>query len=479
MLHSALSPLSRRTRTASSSLVRLIRLRRPGAVQQQQRQQRARITTLSAIPSTITTSVVHPHFHSSSSVLSSSSPRGGHDYNSSSAAYLALTTTVAAAVLASTATSTASCEEAPKSPSSSSPSPSPSVVLINEEENTTESASSAASSLPVKEEKEEEKEEHKSIIPLWPNGFLESDVDALVTEIINDPSINLSLVPDSLEAHVYKSTIKLTLNAFYSVLSNLDGAPILNHEVKLTRTSITPSTPHPPSSPTTPTQKRMVDAAKTSNCINEDVLEQVADRLLANPTIRSKLVPDAVERQLYVNCLKVIFRVLQLLANSFRIRICGHDIRLALEPSTLEQSALTVSSSLSQIDMELLQAFAQHAGIQETTTNSMGWWDRLWVHKEFTAHLHATLYGLILGIVDDILANTQLQILSDVVDLDIVPLSATNPKTGVVVNDEEALAVLEFKPESVSVASFAAASFAAGVGVGVTLMAVLTSSQQR
>jgi hypothetical protein len=226
----------------------------------------------------------------------------------------------------------------------------------------------------------------------------------------------------------------------------------------------------------------MLDAAKTNDsCINEDVLEQVADRLLANPTIRSKLVPDAVERQIYVNCLKVIFRVLQLVANSFRIRVCGHDIRLALEPSTLEQSALTVSSSLSQIDMELLQEFAQHAGIQETTTsstaNSMGWWNRLWVHKEFTAHLHASLYGLILGIVDDILANTQIQILSDVVDLDIVPLSATNPKT--VMNEEEALPVLEFKPESVSVASFAAASFAAGVGVGVTLMAVLTSSQQR
>jgi hypothetical protein len=140
------------------------------------------------------------------------------------------------------------------------------------------------------------------------------------------------------------------------------------------------------------------------------VLEQVADRLLADPTTRSKLVPDAVERQIYINCLNVSFCVLQLLANSFRIHVCGHDLQLTLEPSMFKKSALAISSSLSQIDTELMQDFAQQAGVQEiTTTANMGWWDQLWVHKEFTAHLHASLFGMILGIVDDILANTQIK----------------------------------------------------------------------
>jgi F0F1-type ATP synthase assembly protein I len=38
-------------------------------------------------------------------------------------------------------------------------------------------------------------------------------------------------------------------------------------------------------------------------------------------------------------------------------------------------------------------------------------------------NLHTTLYGLLLGIFDDLFANTQIHILSDEISLDIVPKS--------------------------------------------------------
>jgi hypothetical protein len=45
----------------------------------------------------------------------------------------------------------------------------------------------------------------------------EDDIQDLVDEIMSDPALNLSFIPDALERRIYKSTIQLTLNAFYSL----------------------------------------------------------------------------------------------------------------------------------------------------------------------------------------------------------------------------------------------------------------------
>jgi hypothetical protein len=287
----------------------------------------------------------------------------------------------------------------------------------------------------------------------------------LVQAILDDPSINLTLVPDAVEAQIYKSTILLTLNLFYRLLGSLDGMPLLAHEVQLSRTSASSGT-------LLKTTKELIEESKQ---INDKVLEQVADRLLANPTINSKLVPDAVERQIYINCLKVVFRVLMVIANSFRITICGHDIRVTLEPAELERSSLVASSSLSLVDLRLMADFAREAGIDEESTEGLGWWDRLWFRREIMAHHDTVLYGMILGILDDLMANTKIQILSDDIVMDIVP-PRTKPKEKEQQESTSQNGSLSTQEEeSVSVGSFALASFAAGVGMGVAVMALLTS----
>ena len=49
--------------------------------------------------------------------------------------------------------------------------------------------------------------------PVWPAGICEADIDVLVQDCLNDPTINIPTVPDYLERQIYRSTIKLTLNA--------------------------------------------------------------------------------------------------------------------------------------------------------------------------------------------------------------------------------------------------------------------------
>ena len=294
-----------------------------------------------------------------------------------------------------------------------------------------------------------------------PSAANKEDVDALVKKVLNDPAINSPLIPDAIETKLYKATIQLTLGVFYNLLNKLNGKSIFTHEIQLTTTdyhgSIQSST----------TGKSQPNYSPQLQQINDKVLEEVTERLLANPSINSQIIPDVVEREMYVNCLKVIFRSLMVVCENFRITICGHDIRLQMEPAQLERSALKASSSMSMIDLDSLREFAKKAGIDETSTSDLSWWQRWSFQQEVMTVYYAALYGLILGIVDDIMANTKIQILSDDITMDLVP---PQPNTELKV---ESINSTGTAPSSVPVAAFGVASFAAGVGTGVATMAVL------
>lgn len=263
-------------------------------------------------------------------------------------------------------------------------------------------------------------------------GAREDDVDDLVNEILKDPSINISLIPDAVERLVYKSTISLTLNAFYSIFQNLEGTKFMAHQIhlKIQRGNSDDATTDDTkcSARGIPSSSRSFlfsEITKNPNSnIDDKVLEDVAERLLANKAINQRFLPDQLEHLLYTNCLKVVFRILDILASSLRVTLCGHEIGLFLEPATWQSllvrrdRSLSSSSSLSEIDEEKLHQFARHeAGI----TEKLGFWDSLFVPEAFLAQLHSSLYALILGIVDDMLANTKIEIMSDTISLDVVP----------------------------------------------------------
>eukprot|EP00545_Synedropsis_sp_CCMP1620_P014584 CAMPEP_0119024968 /NCGR_PEP_ID=MMETSP1176-20130426/32899_1 /TAXON_ID=265551 /ORGANISM="Synedropsis recta cf, Strain CCMP1620" /LENGTH=149 /DNA_ID=CAMNT_0006980401 /DNA_START=15 /DNA_END=460 /DNA_ORIENTATION=+ len=108
------------------------------------------------------------------------------------------------------------------------------------------------------------------------------------------------------------------------------------------------------------------------------------------------------------------------MAASFCITFCGHDLRLHFEPSSSTKSrkkkgaaALTAVSSQTKVDVKELQALAR----REIDTKGL--------YGELQAQLQASLYGLVLGIVDDLLANTEIEILSDRIGIDIVTAATT------------------------------------------------------
>ena len=173
----------------------------------------------------------------------------------------------------------------------------------------------------------------------------------------------------------------------------------------------------------------------------------MADKLLQNKFVNQPLIPDVLERALYANCLKIIFRVLDLLAVSFRVTLCGHDIRIHLEPSTrdaVQESALQrvagmggdpSAGGLTSLDMAQIKEEARKMATQ-MQTRKLWWWQR-WFHsmsREFITQMHVTVYCLVLGVLDDLLENTEVQLLSDRVRFDLVPTEKddTPPQDGAV-----------------------------------------------
>jgi hypothetical protein len=70
---------------------------------------------------------------------------------------------------------------------------------------------------------------------LWPSSVLVDMVNSYVDQILADPQINIKGIPDSMERIIYTSTIRLTLNTVYEVVSWLHRTQVLGHQLVLGR----------------------------------------------------------------------------------------------------------------------------------------------------------------------------------------------------------------------------------------------------
>jgi hypothetical protein len=226
--------------------------------------------------------------------------------------------------------------------------------------------------------------------PLWPSGISEQDVNDFVDSVLNDSSINMAAIPDVVERAIYKSTVTMTANLLYQAIGQIHGIRLFGHDLILRRE-------------TSLTKNAAMDGQHFG--IDEKILEQVADRLMKNNAVNQALVPDTVERQLYINCLKLIIHLLDSIAASLCITFCGHDLRLHFEPS---KKRMLAASSTTKLNTKELQEIARKA------VDSDG------IYGEFQVQLQASLYGLVLGLIDDLLANTEIAMLSDRIEIDIV-----------------------------------------------------------
>ena len=147
---------------------------------------------------------------------------------------------------------------------------------------------------------------------------------------------------------------------------------------------------------------------------------------------------------------------------------------------------------ITPIDLDLLQTIAKRSGVDDQT-NPDSVWSRLFTRSDFVQQLHVSLYGLILGILDDLfLGHLRVQILSDdnVFELVHPTTTATHTKKmpspkplkdSVAVplsNSSSSSTMPSTKSVTTRSLTLASSSFVAGMGVGVTLVTLLSRSQR-
>ena len=358
--------------------------------------------------------------------------------------------------------------------------------------------------------------------PLWPSGVPQEMVDKFVDEILADPNgteailINIASVPDSIEREVYVNTVLLTLNIVYETVGSFHGMDMFGHVIELHRVDEDDDEEHTGASNDTSadgpakTMKQRVRRAYSRNAygpgsIDHAALEAVADRLLANKAVNQPLIPDVVERQLYINCLKLVFRLLDAIASTLRITMCGHDIRVMFEPCSdqstrdwikerLQKRAGEASSKLTLVDLAAVEKYARQVGAAPEDRNQLNWLGRIFDRgqREMEVQLNKTLYALILGIVDDLLEDTVFQFLSDRIRMDVVARGSVS--NGGVGGDEREVEKgmgiegqkgngdadaagktkkIESRSPGVSVGAFVC-----GAAVGAAVMSVLTAGRR-
>jgi hypothetical protein len=59
---------------------------------------------------------------------------------------------------------------------------------------------------------------------------------------------------------------------------------------------------------------------------NEEALDELTLQLLANKSINQCIIPDFIERDIYKNCLRLVFRLIDKVANTISIGHCGRTI---------------------------------------------------------------------------------------------------------------------------------------------------------
>lgn len=71
----------------------------------------------------------------------------------------------------------------------------------------------------------------------------------------------------------------------------------------------------------------------------EQAIERMVDRYLANKQINSKFIPDAIERKMYKNMLRILIGLLKDTFNNAHVDLLGHRVSFSMHPINNETTS--------------------------------------------------------------------------------------------------------------------------------------------
>ena len=75
---------------------------------------------------------------------------------------------------------------------------------------------------------------------------------------------------------------------------------------------------------------------KISNSISTDKIEEFVDGMIQNKSINFTMIPDYIEKKLYVNVFSIVLNILDMLLDSVNVEIMGHKITIDIASNETE-----------------------------------------------------------------------------------------------------------------------------------------------
>lgn len=222
-----------------------------------------------------------------------------------------------------------------------------------------------------------------------------------ITEaILANKQFNLEGIPDWLEKRIYAATVGIVYKLLVNYVELLQGLKILNHELTLDIKEETP--------PSALIQKMQMDP------VNRESLARFVDELLQEKAINITILPDFVERQLYVNCLVILFQTLQCLAKSIHIDLAGgHRLSLDFNTNGLHSGGPN-KLRLCIVDESLLDRLVQdHLNSPNNAAV---------VPDAIEGYIIRNLYMLIVSLLGNLLSDMSASIIGQRIDIAMIPV---------------------------------------------------------
>ncbi|KAF4651819.1 kelch-like, partial [Perkinsus olseni] len=207
------------------------------------------------------------------------------------------------------------------------------------------------------------------------------------------------LVPHEFEKKLYLDILSIVTFAFENAMGSLDNIQLWGHAVKVR--SVQESEP-------------FINFKISGTSIHgRDQLGIIVDSMLRDEFVNNPLIPDAVERSLYLNTVILIFRILEDLSNSLHVSVMGHRLEWRLIPLDIAEVHCQKAPSHIKLNEEVIDRLVKEL-LSDASINVF------WIPDIIESAIYRNVLRLMLRVVEELLGRVELDLLGTAFSLKLV-----------------------------------------------------------
>ncbi|KAF4687762.1 kelch-like [Perkinsus olseni] len=207
------------------------------------------------------------------------------------------------------------------------------------------------------------------------------------------------LVPHEFEKKLYLDILSIVTFAFENAMGSLDNIQLWGHAVKVR--SVQESEP-------------FINFKISGTSIHgREQLGIIVDSMLRDEFVNNPLIPDAVERSLYLNTVILIFRILEDLSNSLHVSVMGHRLEWRLIPLDIAEVHCQKAPSHIKLNEEVIDRLVKEL-LSDASINVF------WIPDIIESAIYRNVLRLMLRVVEELLGRVELDLLGTAFSLKLV-----------------------------------------------------------